>query len=123
LVDPESGRTLTNQIILVQDGRFTQIGPNLQVPAGAQVIDLSDLTVLPGLVDAHNHLALTYEEDPENNIYYLTYVMDSTPLRVRERREQQREQDHQGGRNPRGAYGSLLIGSGVWLDVAVSGRS
>jgi imidazolonepropionase-like amidohydrolase len=33
-------------------------------------------------VDAHNHLALTYKEDPENNIYYLTYVMDSTPLRA-----------------------------------------
>jgi imidazolonepropionase-like amidohydrolase len=82
LVDPEAGRTLTDQIILVENGRFAQIGPNLAIPAGAQVIDLSDLTVLPGLVDAHNHLALTYKEDPENNIYYLTYVMDSTPLRA-----------------------------------------
>jgi imidazolonepropionase-like amidohydrolase len=46
------------------------------------VIDLSNLTVLPGLVDAHNHLALTYKMDPENNVYYLTYVMDSTALRA-----------------------------------------
>jgi imidazolonepropionase-like amidohydrolase len=82
LVDPEAGRLVTNQIILVENGRFTQIGPNLAIPAGAQVIDLSNLTVLPGLVDAHNHLALTYKENPENNIYYLTYVMDSTPLRA-----------------------------------------
>jgi imidazolonepropionase-like amidohydrolase len=82
LVDPEAGRTLTDQIILVENGRFAQIGPNLAIPAGAQVIDLSDLTVLPGLVDAHNHLALTYKEDPESNIYYLTYVLDSTPLRA-----------------------------------------
>jgi len=72
----------TNQIILVEDGKFTAIGPGLAIPRGAEVIDLSDLTVLPGLVDAHNHLALTYKQVPENNVYYLTYVMESTPLRA-----------------------------------------
>src|SRR5688500_4978495 len=82
LVDPEAGTVLTNQVILVENGRFSAIGPNLPIPAGAQVIDLSGLTVLPGLVDAHNHLALTYKDDPESNIYYLTYVLDSTPLRA-----------------------------------------
>ena len=54
----------------------------MPIPSGAQVIDLSSLTVLPGLVDAHNHLALTYKEVPERNIYYLTYVLDPTPLRA-----------------------------------------
>jgi imidazolonepropionase-like amidohydrolase len=38
--------------------------------------------VLPGLVDAHNHLALTYKPDPESNIYYYTYVQESTALRA-----------------------------------------
>ena len=46
------------------------------------MIDLSSLTVLPGLVDAHNHLALTYKEVPERNIYYLTYVLEPTALRA-----------------------------------------
>ena len=82
LVDPESGTVATNQVILVQGGKFTAIGANLAIPAGAQVIDLSGMTVLPGLVDAHNHLALTYKEEPERNIYYLTYVLESTPLRA-----------------------------------------
>jgi imidazolonepropionase-like amidohydrolase len=82
LVDPDAGTVLTNQVILVENGRFSAIGPNVVIPAGAQVIDLSGLTVLPGLVDAHNHLALTYKDDPESNIYYLTYVLDSTPLRA-----------------------------------------
>ncbi len=82
LLDPEAGRLLTNQVILVQGTRITDVGANVAVPAGAQVIDLSRMTVLPGLVDAHNHLALTYKPEPESNIYYFTYVQDSTALRA-----------------------------------------
>jgi imidazolonepropionase-like amidohydrolase len=82
LVDPDAGTVATNQIVLVENGRFTAIGSNVAIPAGAQVIDLSSQTVLPGLVDAHNHLALTYKEVPERNIYYLTYIMEPTALRA-----------------------------------------
>ena len=82
LIDPETGAVAQNQIVLVQGGRFTAIGPNLAIPAGAEVIDLSQYYVSPGLVDAHNHLALTYKRDPENNNYYLTSVMDSTAIRA-----------------------------------------
>jgi imidazolonepropionase-like amidohydrolase len=82
LIDPDAGTVATNQVILVENGKFTAVGPNVAIPAGAQTIDLSTLTVLPGLVDAHNHLALTYKEVPERNIYYLTYVLESTPLRA-----------------------------------------
>ncbi len=60
LIDPEAGTAASNQIIIVEDGRFTAIGSNVPIPAGADIIDLAELTVLPGLVDAHNHLALTY---------------------------------------------------------------
>ena len=82
LLDPEAGTVARNQVILVEGGRFTAIGPNVPVPAGATVIDLSDQVVLPGLVDAHNHLALTYKDEPESNVYYFTYVMDGTALRA-----------------------------------------
>jgi imidazolonepropionase-like amidohydrolase len=82
VVDPETATSAPNQIILIERGRFTAIGSNVAIPQGAEVIDLSSLTVLPGLVDAHNHLALTYKEEPERNIYYLTYVLDPTPLRA-----------------------------------------
>ena len=82
LLDPEAGRILSNQIILVSGNRITDVGPNVAVPPGAHVIDLSRMTVMPGLVDSHNHLALTYKPEPESNIYYYTYVADSTTLRA-----------------------------------------
>lgn len=82
LVDPELGTVSANQVLLVEQGKFTAVGSNVAIPAGANTIDLSELTVVPGLVDAHNHLALTYKVEPERNIYYVTYVMESTPLRA-----------------------------------------
>jgi imidazolonepropionase-like amidohydrolase len=82
LVDPAAGKIAANQIILIENGKFKEIGPKVAIPPGAEVIDLSALTVLPGLVDAHNHLALTYKIDPERNNYYVTYISESTALRA-----------------------------------------
>ena len=82
LVDPETGTIAANQVILVENGKFTAVGSGVTIPAGAEIIDLSALTVLPGLVDAHNHLALTYKEMPERNNYYITSILDPTPLRA-----------------------------------------
>src|SRR5690349_12730653 len=81
LLDPETGTIRANQIIVVQGNRIREVGA-AAIPAGAQMIDLSGMTVMPGFVDAHNHLALTYKPIPENNVYYYTYVQDSTPLRA-----------------------------------------
>ena len=42
LVDPEAGAAANNQIILVENGRYTAIGPNVAIPADAEVIDMSN---------------------------------------------------------------------------------
>jgi len=82
LIDPETGTAAPNQIILIEEGRIKEIGKNVSIPADATVIDLTDLYVMPGLVDAHEHLTLTMKQVPEGNHYYLTTLMDSTPLRA-----------------------------------------
>jgi imidazolonepropionase-like amidohydrolase len=56
VVDPESGKAAQNQVILVEKGKITAIGKDVTIPAGAQIVDLSGQTVLPGLMDAHTHL-------------------------------------------------------------------
>ena len=58
LFDSKSGQMLTRQTVLLTGDRITDVGPQAQVkvPAGAQIIDLSQATVLPGLIDAHTHM-------------------------------------------------------------------
>ena len=64
LLDVESGRMLTDQVIIVRDGRIQAVGPNLKLPDEASLIDLSKQTVLPGLVDCHTHLADLADSEP-----------------------------------------------------------
>jgi imidazolonepropionase-like amidohydrolase len=58
LVDVVAGKVLQDQLIVIDGERIAAVGPaaSTAVPAGAQLIDLKDETVLPGLVDAHTHL-------------------------------------------------------------------
>jgi imidazolonepropionase-like amidohydrolase len=57
LFDARTGRLQAERIIVIAGDRILSVGDkNTAVPAGAQVIDLSDATVLPGLIDMHTHL-------------------------------------------------------------------
>jgi imidazolonepropionase-like amidohydrolase len=56
LLDVKTGRVLTNQQIVIEGDKIVSIGPATATPAGTQVINLPNSTVLPGLIDAHTHL-------------------------------------------------------------------
>ncbi|HXP95054.1 MAG TPA: amidohydrolase family protein, partial [Candidatus Binatia bacterium] len=60
LIDGTGGTPLDNAAMLIENGRVTSFGPraSLQVPAGAQLIDLTGKTVMPALIDAHSHLGI-----------------------------------------------------------------
>lgn len=60
MIDVKSGNVINNAVILIEEGRVKQAGANVAVPAGAEVIDLGSMTVLPGLIDCHTHLLQNY---------------------------------------------------------------
>lgn len=64
LIDVVAGRCLSNQLILVRDAKIESVGANLTIPHDASIIDLSKMTVLPGLVDCHTHLADLGDAEP-----------------------------------------------------------
>jgi imidazolonepropionase-like amidohydrolase len=60
MIDPKSGNTVQNVVVVVRNGRIVSVSANATIPSGAKVIDLGNLTLLPGLVDAHTHLLQNY---------------------------------------------------------------
>ena len=56
LFDSRSGAMLTSQVVIVRGDRIVDVGPGLAIPAGAGLIDLSNATVMPGMIDAHVHI-------------------------------------------------------------------
>ena len=67
LIDGESGTARPNQVIVIRGNIIADVSDaaSARLPAGADVIDLSRATVLPGLIDAHTHIFLQGEEPSE----------------------------------------------------------
>jgi imidazolonepropionase-like amidohydrolase len=111
LIDPKAGTVAPNAVILVEGGRVKAVGTAVAIPEGAKVIDLSGLTVLPGLIDCHTHLVGDYVNDADpltelkesaanrafesipNARVTLTPVHDGADVRARRRRDARRDRE------------------------------
>lgn len=65
MIDPVSGTTVKNAVVLIEGDRVKAAGANLAVPAGTEVVDLGSSTLLPGLIDMHAHVT----SQPSGNYY------------------------------------------------------
>jgi imidazolonepropionase-like amidohydrolase len=66
LIDPRSDSPLHNQVIVIRGDKVESVGAAAsRIPPGANVIDLSHATVLPGLADCHTHILLQGEDPAE----------------------------------------------------------
>jgi len=82
LIDPAGATVLRDQIILVRDEKIEAVGHDLPIPKDAHIIDLSDETVLPGLIDCHTHLADGHADSDPVGIFRKTaaqYALESVP--------------------------------------------
>jgi len=83
LVDVRAGAIVVSAVVVIENGKVSASGSNLAIPKGARVVELGDLTLMPGLIDCHTHLLLAFDggkSDEENSL--LTTLQMSTAKRA-----------------------------------------
>jgi imidazolonepropionase-like amidohydrolase len=79
LIDPATGTVAKNQIILVKDKKIVDVGPNVAIPNDAEIVDLSNEWIMPGVMDAHTHItqSVLYFRELDAN-----YLREDTAFRA-----------------------------------------
>jgi imidazolonepropionase-like amidohydrolase len=62
MFDPANGQMIKDAVIIVEGDKVAAVGANLSIPRDAKVIDLGDVAVLPGLIDAHTHMTYHFDK-------------------------------------------------------------
>lgn len=67
MIDGNGGPPIANAVVVIVDNKITEVGPSgqVRVPANARLVDLGDVTLLPGLIDLHTHLIGRVLGDPD----------------------------------------------------------
>lgn len=60
MLDVRSGKIISHAVVVIEADRIKAAGTDIAIPPGARLLDLGDVTLLPGLIDAHTHLLMGY---------------------------------------------------------------
>jgi len=86
MIDTINGRVLTDQVIIIEGDRIKEVGSGLAIPAGATVIDLSKMTVLPGLTDAHTHITTQAGGDYYEELFRKSFIDEAVNAHIYSKR-------------------------------------
>ncbi|HEV7607218.1 MAG TPA: amidohydrolase family protein, partial [Steroidobacteraceae bacterium] len=82
LIDVRAGKVVDDAVVLLEGDRIKSVGANLTVPSNARTIDLGDVTLLPGLIDAHTHmLHQYYRESGDDNANRILEMVQMGPAK------------------------------------------
>ena len=82
LIDGLSDDAQGGKLILVRNGRIESVQSVGTIPEDAEVLDLSDYTCLPGLIDTHTHIALNHDDSSDLTIYYRRSMAETMAITV-----------------------------------------
>ena len=80
LIDGKSDKVVDNALILIEGEKIVSVSSSGDAPAGVEVVDLSQYTVLPGLMDTHTHVLLNGDITAED--YDVQLLKQSIPYRA-----------------------------------------
>ena len=86
MIDTINGRVLTDQVIIIEGDRIKEVGSGLAIPAGATVVDLSRMTVLPGLTDAHTHITTQAGGDYYDELFRKSFIDEAVNAHIYSKR-------------------------------------
>lgn len=82
LIEVGSGNVIANAVVLIEGERIKAVGSKIDIPKGAQTIDLGNVTILPGLIDCHTHLLQSYYNEVGDGQNIVTTTTLGTPTRA-----------------------------------------
>lgn len=108
LIDTVNGRVLENQTIIVEGETIKAVGWNIPIPAGAEVIDLTKSTVMPGFTDSHVHITGQAGGDYYESIFRRSFIDEAVTAHIYAKRTLEA-----------GFTTVRNVGAGPFIDVAL----